>query len=65
MLDWADVCRNISTVSGTDFSLNSVTPVGGGCISSGHVISDGVRRYLPDVYGRDGAVLEGLLRQGG
>ena len=26
---------------------------------------DGARRYLPDVYGRDGAVLEGLLRQGG
>jgi len=26
---------------------------------------DGARRYLPDVYGRNGTVLEGLLRQGG
>ena len=46
MLDWNDVCRNISTASGADFQSGSVTPVGGGCINATHVIRAGARRYF-------------------
>lgn len=43
---WTEIAQHISQATGTEFSVNSRRPVGGGCINQGYAVTDGHRTYF-------------------
>jgi fructosamine-3-kinase len=46
MTQWDSIAAQISQVTGQPFEVNDRRSVGGGCINSGHSVSDGSRTYF-------------------